>query len=209
MNNMNVIKTNILSGFNFQTQQEENNAILENTKDSMGENQIEIITSEIEANNSIGEPENSNEISSESNKQQLGNNKCRIPVAGYSGHVGRREVQPSICKGNFEYTSDTESIIGPSIHSTKRKRSVSGESNVLRRHANPTTNGEKISIEDFIQKIKSGFIKERIVHDIVDTRDDSKHNFTVQKLRELTARDGFLIAIEHSLNNFDHQQLNR
>lgn len=84
----------------------------------------------------------------------------------------------------------------------RRKRSAS---NVGSSGESTTENG--ITVEKFIQTIKKNYVKERIVHDIVDTRDANRHNFVVQKLRELKHRDGFLVAIQHDLPNFRHIHL--
>lgn len=67
-----------------------------------------------------------------------------------------------------------------------------------------SVNNDSITIDQWIEKIKNGDVKNRLVHDIVDTRNSARRNFVIQKLRSIEKFSGFVFAVEHKIPNFEH-----
>lgn len=61
-----------------------------------------------------------------------------------------------------------------------------------------------ISTQDLFQRIKTENCRDRLVHDVVDTRSDSRHAFVIQKLRDVKIFGGIILAVIHNLENFRH-----
>lgn len=100
--------------------------------------------------------------------------------------------------GEFATTIQTDSRELATQCPTKRSRVLRDITNVL------TANRSGITKEGIIEKIKNENKRDRMVHDIADTRDGARHAFIIQKLNELKQFEGFFIAIEHQLENFNH-----
>lgn len=73
------------------------------------------------------------------------------------------------------------------------------------------TRGERATTEItefkrmWLQEIKTHHKYARLMHDIVDTRDDRRRDFIIQKIEEIdNVGEHFLMAVEHKLDNFSH-----